>query len=192
MNRILLPCLLALTACSAEVFVETEPFNQTVPILSLVTRVYAEVAIDVPPEAQGLDVVVHEISADLTVVNPSQTLTLEAGARLSLEGQATPGMTVPVTYTDQNRPEYFPRAEQLLPTQSFAPQARKAFVIDNPVLVKAAGRPRIWLIVDNTLTHAGIGTPRGPYEIRLENIVFRARVTKPFPGIGGGLEVGGL
>jgi hypothetical protein len=190
MNRLLLPCVLLLTACSAEVFVETEPFNQTVPVTSILEPVYAEVAIDIPPEAQGLDIEVHEISADLTVVNPTRALTLEAGARLSLEGQATPEK--PVLYTNNNLPAYFPRAEMLLETQSFAPGERKPFTIDNPVLVKAAGRPRIWLIVNNTVRRVGLGTDTLPVNILLENIVFRARVTKPFPGIGGGMEVGGL
>jgi hypothetical protein len=31
-----------------------------------------------------------------------------------------------------------------------------------------------------------------PVNILLEDIIFRAQVTKPFPGVGGGLEVGGL
>jgi hypothetical protein len=190
MNRIYLPCVLLLTACSAEVFVETEPIDQTVPVTSILQPVYAEVAIDIPPEAQGLDIIVREISADLTVVNPTRALTLEAGARLSLEGQATP--ETPVLYTDNNRPAYFDRAAMLLPTQSFAPQERKAFTIDNPVLVQAAGRPRIWLIVNNTVRRVGIGTDTLPVNILLEDIVFRAQVTKPFPGIGGGMEVGGL
>ena len=190
MNRILLPCVLLLSACSAEVFVESEPISQTVPVTSLLQPVYAEVAIDIPPEAQGLDVIVQEISADLTVVNPTRSLTLEAGARLSLEGQATP--EEPVLYTNTNLPAYFNRAAQLLATQDFAPQSRTPFTIDNPVLVQAAGKPRIWIIVNNTVKRVGIGTDTLPVNILLENIVFRARVTKPFPGIGGGMEVGGL
>jgi hypothetical protein len=190
MNRILLPCVLLLSACSAEVFVETEPFNQSVPVTSLLQPVYVEVAIDVPPEAQGLDIVVQEISADLTVVNPTTALTLEAGARLSLEGEATPDK--PVFYTNSNLPAYFNKAAVLLPTRDFAPQSRTPFTIDNPVLVQAAGKERIYLIVNNTVKRLGIGTDTLPVNILLENIVFRARVTKPFPGIGGGMEVGGL
>ncbi len=164
--------------------------NQSVPVTSLLQPVYAEVAIDIPPEAQGLDVIVQEISADLTVVNPTRALTLEAGARLSFEGQATPDK--PVLYTDTNMPAYFTRAALLLPTQDFSPQSRTPFVIDNPVLVQAAGKERIYIIVNNTVKRLGIGTDTLPVNILLENIVFRARVTKPFPGIGGGLEVGGL
>lgn len=193
MNRILLPCVLLLSACSAEVFVESEPIDQAVPVTSLLQPVYAEVAIDIPPEAQGLDIIVQEITADLTVVNPTQSLTLEAGARLSLEGQATPD--APVLYTNNNLPAYFARAAVLLPTQDFAPQSRRPVTIDSkdtPTLVQAAGKPRIWIIVNNTVKRLGVGSDTLPVNILLEDIIFRARVTKPFPGIGGGMEVGGM
>jgi hypothetical protein len=194
MNRILLPCVLLLSACSAEVFVETEPLDPiTVPVTSLLQPVYAEVAIDIPPEAQGLDIIVEQITADLTVVNPTQTLTLEAGARLSLEGQATPDK--PVLYTNSNLPAYFSKAAVLLATQDFAPQSRKPVTIDSkdtPTLVQAAGKERIWIIVNNTVKRLGIGTETPPVNILLEDIILRARVTKPFPGIGGGMEVGGM
>jgi hypothetical protein len=177
------------TACSAEVSVETEPFSQTVPVTSLLEPVYAEVAIDVPDEAVG-DVIVQDISASLTVVNPTNALTLQAGARLSLKGQATPEQ--PVLYTDTNLPEYFQAAAVLLPTQDFAPGEHKPLTLTNPVLVQAAGKPRIWLIVNNTVTRLGIGTDTLPVNILLQDIVFRATVTKPFPDVAGGLEVGGM
>jgi hypothetical protein len=194
MNRILFACVpLLLTACSAEVFVETEPMSQTVPVISLQQRVYVEVAIDIPPEAQGLDIIVQQITADLTVVNPTQSLTLEAGVRLSLEGTATPEK--PVLYTNSNLPAYFSRTSVLLPTRDFAPQSRVPVTIDSaqtPALVTAAGKARIWIIVNNTVRRVGIGADTLPVNILLEDIIFRARVTKPFPGVGGGLEVGGL
>lgn len=190
MTRALLPCLLLLTACSAEVAVETEPFTESVPVTSLLQPVYAEVAIDVPQEAQG-DVTVQDISASLTVVNPTRSLTLDAGIRLSLTGQAIPGEP-PVLYTNNNRPAYFASAVELLPTQSFAPGAQVPTTINNPVLVQAAGKARIWLIVNNTVRQVGIGTDTLPVNILLRDITFRATVTKPFPGLGGALEVGGL
>jgi hypothetical protein len=189
MIRALLPCLLLLTACSAEVSVETEPFDQTVPVTSLATPVYAEVAIDIPQEAQG-QVIILDVSADLTVVNPTRSLTLDAGARLSLTGQATPD--APVLYTRNNLPAYFNSASVLLPPRSFSPGARVPVTIDNPVLEEAAGKARIWLIVENTVSRVGIGTDSLPVSILLEDIIFRATVTKPFPGVGGALEVGGL
>ena len=55
------------------------------------------------------------------------------------------------------------------------------------MLKDAAGKPRIWLIVNNTVRRVGLGTDTLPVNILLENIVFRAHVTKPFPGIGGGM-----
>jgi hypothetical protein len=189
MPRTLFACLLLLTACSAEVAVETAPIDQTVPVTSILEPVYAEVAIDVPSEAVG-DVIVREISASLTVVNPTRALTLEAGVRLSLSGQATPDE--PVLYTNNNLPAYFASASILLPTQAFAPGERKPLTINDPVLVQAAGKPRIWLIVNNTVKRLGIGTDTLPVNILLEDIVFRATVTKPFPNVGGALEVGGL
>ncbi|WP_224368996.1 hypothetical protein [Hyalangium versicolor] len=189
MNRALFICLLLCSACSAEISVETEPFNQKVPVTSLLEPVYAEVAIDVPDEAVG-DVIVDEISADLTVVNPAKALTLETGVRLSLSGKATP--EDPVLYTNTNLPAYFNTASILLPTQAFAPGQSKPFTIKDPVLVKAAGKPRIWLIVNNTVKRVGLGTDTLPLDILLQNIVFRATVTKPFNGVAGGLEVGGL
>jgi hypothetical protein len=189
MPRALVSCLLLLTACSAEVAVEAAAENQSVPVTSLLEPVYAEIAIDVPPEAQG-DIILHEISVSLTVRNPTRSLSLEAGARLSFEGQARPGQ--PALYSNANLPAYFSRAAVLLPTQTFAPGEQKAFTIDDPVLVQAAGRPRIWLIVNNTVRRVGLGTDTLPVNILLEDIVFRARVTKPFPGVGGALEVGGL
>lgn len=190
MSRALIACLLLmLSACSAEITVQTEPTEQSVPVTSLLEPVYAEVAIDVPNEAVG-DVIVQEISVDLTVVNPTRSLTLEAGARLSLTGQATPDE--PVLYTNNNLPAYFNQASILLPTQSFAPGEHKPFTIKDPVLVQAAGKRRIWLIVNNTVKRIGIGSDTLPVNILLQNIVFHATVTKPFKGVGGAMEVGGM
>jgi hypothetical protein len=187
---LLLASLLTLTACSAEVDVATEPVDQSVPLTSILEPVYAEIALDIPEEAQG-DVIVQAVAADLTVVNPTRALTLDLGIRVSLEGQATPG--TPVLYTDRTLPAYFSRASIVLPTQAFAPGARVPVHSENPVLKQAVGKPRIWIIVNNTVRRVGLGgADTLPVNIRLEDIVFSATVTKPFPGVGGGLEVGGL
>jgi hypothetical protein len=188
---LLLASLLTLTACSAEVDVATEPVDQSVPLTSLLEPVYLEVALDLPEESQG-DVIVQAVAADLTVVNPTRALTLELGIRLSLEGQAVPGQPFP-PYTDRNLPAYFSRAAVVLPTQAFAPGARVPVHTENPVLKAAVGKPRIWIIVNNAVRKVGLGgADTLPVNIRLEDIVFSATVTKPFPGVGGGLEVGGL
>jgi hypothetical protein len=187
---LLLASLLTLTACSAEVDVATEPVDQSVPLTSILEPVYAEIALDIPEEAQG-DVIVQAVAADLTVVNPTRALTLDLGIRVSLEGQATPG--TPVLYTDRTLPAYFSRASIVLPTQAFAPGARVPVHSENPVLKQAVGKPRIWIIVNNTVRRVGLGgADTLPVNIRLEDIIFSATVTKPFPGVGGGLEVGGL
>lgn len=192
MHRALFPCLLLLTACSAEVAVETQPFTQTVPVTSILQPVYAEVAIDVPDEAVGDDLHIHveDISTSLTIVNPTKSLTLEAGARMSFEGQATPDS--PVLYTNSNLPMYFNRAFVLLPTESFTPGENKPITITDPALVQAAGKKRIWIIVNNTVKQLGIGTDTLPVNIILKDIVFRATVRKDFPNVGGGMELSGM
>lgn len=186
-------CLLVVSACSAEIAIETEPFDQTVPVTSLLQPVYAEVALDLPEESvntEELDIEIEEIAARLVVVNPSQTLTLRTSARLSFTGTATPDK--PELYTDVNRPAYYNSATEILAVRDFAANSRTAVRIDTPALEQAIGRRRVWFIVSNTVVRSGIGTPVLPVQIQLEDIVFEALITKPFPGLGGALEVGGL
>ncbi len=186
-------CLLFVSACSAEIAIETEPFDQTVPVTSLLQPVYAEVALDLPEESvntEDLDIEIEEIAARLVVINPSQTLTLRTSARLSFTGTATPDE--PELYTDVNRPAYYNSAMEIPPARDFAANSRTAVRIDTPALEQAIGRRRVWFIVSNTVVRSGIGTPVLPVQIQLEDIVFEALITKPFPGLGGALEVGGL
>jgi hypothetical protein len=187
-------CLLLLSACSAEIEIQTEPLKPVVvPVLSLLQPVYAEVALDLPEEAvntQDLNIIVEQVSATLTVVNPSTTVTLRTSARLSFTGTAIPGQ--PKLYTDIDRPAYYNTAAEILPVRDFAPNTRTPVTIDTPALKEAIGRRRVWVIVSNTVVRSGIGAPVVPVDIRLEDVVFRALITKPFPGLGGALEVGGL
>ncbi len=192
MTRAPLLLLLVLASCSAQVSVQSEPFTQVVPVTSVSRPVYAEVAIDLPPESQG-DIVVDDISATLTVVNPAQNLSLEASIRLSLTGEATPD--TPRLYAEGQQPAYFSQATVLLAPQTFAAGQRVPVSITSattPNLLKAVGQPRVWLIVANTVKQVGLGVPGVPVEIRLEDITLRATVTKPVPGLGGAAEVGGL
>ncbi|WP_257453617.1 hypothetical protein [Archangium lipolyticum] len=182
-------CPLLLSACSAEIAVETPPQTQNIPITSVGEPAYVEVAVDLPAETQGLDVTVKEISATLTVHNPSQMFTLKTVGRLSLTGNATPDS--PVFYTRNNLPPYYETAEILLPEREFAPASHTPVSINSPTLVKAIGQKRIWVIVSNTVTQVRIGTPSS-LEIQLENIILRAVVTKPFQGLEGVLGPGGL
>jgi hypothetical protein len=187
-------CLLLLSACSAEIEIQTEPLKPVVvPVTSILQPVYAEVALDLPEEAvntQDLNIIVEQVSATLTVVNPSTTVTLRTSARLSFTGTAIPGQ--PKLYTDIDRPAYYNTAAEILPVRDFAPNTRTPVTIDTPALKEAIGRRRVWVIVSNTVVRSGIGAPVVPVNIRLEDVVFRALITKPFPGLGGALEVGGL
>jgi mRNA-degrading endonuclease toxin of MazEF toxin-antitoxin module len=191
MKRLVLAlvCPLLLSACSAEVAVETPPQTQNIPVTSVLEPAFVEVAVDLPPETQGLDVTVKEISATLTVHNPSQAFTLKTVGRLSLEGNATPDS--PIFYSQNNLPPYYATAEILLPEREFAPGSHTPVSINSPTLVKAIGQKRLWIIVSNTVTKATLGGTL-PLEIQLENIILRATVTKSFHGLDGALGVGGL
>jgi hypothetical protein len=188
MNRFFLLCpLVLLAACSAEVAVETEPMPPVaIPVTSFFQDVYVEVAIDMPPETQG-NITVLDVGADLTVVNPSRGLTLEAAAVVSLQGEATPD----VPRVTLSPPPYYAQGDILLARQSFAPNSRTPMTISSPGLARAVGSKRIWIIVSNTVARTSLGDAL-PLELRLENIVLKATVTKPFDGLGGALPVGGL
>jgi hypothetical protein len=191
MSRSLLAllCPLLLSACSAEVAVETPPQSQAIPITSIGDPVYAEVAVDLPPETRSLDVIVKDINATLTVVNPSQAFTLDTSVRLSFTGTATPDK--PVLYSEQNKPAYYATAEELMPRRSFAPGSRTPLTLSSPGLVKVIGQERIWIIISNTVTRATIGGVL-PLEIQLQDAILHATVSKPFHGLEGALGVGGL
>jgi hypothetical protein len=182
-------CALLLSACSAEVAVETPPQSQAIPVTSIGDPVYAEVAVDLPPETQGLDVIVKDVHATLTMVNPSQAFTLDTSVRLSFTGTAEPNK--PILYSEQNKPAYYASAEELMPRRSFAPNSRTPVTLSSPGLVKVIGKERIWIIVSNTVTRATIGGVL-PLEIQLQDAVLHATVSKSFNGLEGALGVGGL
>ncbi|HEX5752863.1 MAG TPA: hypothetical protein VFZ09_42055 [Archangium sp.] len=184
-------CPLLLTACSAELAVDTPPQSVAIPITSVAKAIHVEVAVDMPEETQNLDVNVKEISADLTVINPSKTFTLRSTARLSLTGTATPD--APKFYSDSTLPSYYDTAEELLPQQDFAPGSSTPVHTDSPTLRNAIGKVRIWVIVSNTVTDAGLGNPLElPLQLQLKDIVLHATVSKPFEGLEGMLGPSGL
>lgn len=196
MNRALFfCCLVVLSSCSAQIAIETPPFDQAVQVISVGQPVFVEVALDLPEESvntEELNIEIERIAARLAVVNPSATLTLRVSARLSFEGQATPGQRPPQLYSSLTLPSYYGRAAEILRERDFAPGSRTPVTIDTPALKEAIGRRRVWLIVSNTLVRSGVGLPDTPLEIQLDDIIFEALITKPFPGLGGMLEVGGL
>jgi hypothetical protein len=182
-------CPLVLTACSAEVAVDTPPQSVTIPVTSAIKPVYVEVAVDMPEETQDLQVEVKQLTADLVVVNPSKAFTLKSSARLSLTGTATPDQ--PIVYSDNNPPPYYASAEELLPQQPFPPGTSTPVNVNSPTLAKAIGKARIWVIVANTVSSTGVGDPL-PLELQLNDIVLHAVVAKPFEGLNGALGPGGL
>ncbi|MBM7113145.1 hypothetical protein [Archangium primigenium] len=193
MKRFLAPlCASLLAACSAEVAVDTPPTDANIPITSIGNPVYVEVAIDLPAETQGLDVIVKDVSASLSVVNPSAVFTLETSGKVSLVGTAEPGTPI-FYYSDRELPAYYATAGDLLyPPRVFKPRETADVSVTSPLLAQAIGKQRLWVIVSNTITRAGIGTQPLPLEIQLKNIVIHATVTKEFRGLEGLLGVGGL
>ncbi|WP_309888209.1 hypothetical protein [Archangium sp.] len=183
-------CPLLLSACSAELAVDTPPQTAVIPVTSALRPVYVEVAVDMPAETQDLSVNVKQITADLTVFNPSRAFVLRSSARLSLMGTATPSQ--PVVYSDNNPPPYYATAEELLPQRDFPPNSRTPVNVNSPTLARAIGKARIWIIVSNTVVQTqAIGDPL-PLELRLEDIVLHALVEKPFDGLEGALGPSGL
>jgi hypothetical protein len=192
MNRLApaLLCSLLVTACSAEVAIDSDPISATIPVTSIFEPTYAEVAIDLPADTQDLAVLVKEVTATLTVVNPSTVFTLNSSARLSLEGTATPGQTI--IYTPRNLPPYYARSQELL-SANFEPTSRKEVTIpSSETFLKAVRQPRIWFIVSNTISNANPGTGGLPVEIRLENAILHVLVEKNFSGLEGALGISGL
>jgi hypothetical protein len=180
-----------LVGCSANVVVDTAPVSEVVPVTSLAQPIYAEVALDIPSEAQGAaDVVtVNEISADMTVVNTAQRTTLALGMRLSFTGQATPGNDV--IYADFNKPSYFDQSIPILTVADYLPGTSTPVHISNPALVETVQHSRVYLIVSNTVTNLGLGENL-PIQIQLNGIVLHADVTKDFSGLQSGTALGGL
>ncbi|ATB29087.1 hypothetical protein [Melittangium boletus] len=185
-------CPLLLAACSAQMAVDSEPTNATIPITSIGDPVYVEVAVDLPDETQELDVLINDVSATFAVYNPSTMFTLETSAKVSLTGTAVPDEPL-FYYSESQLPAYYATAGDLLyPPRVFKPGERSDVSVTSPTLTQALGKQRVWIIVSNTITRAGIGTQPLPLEIRLENIVIHATVSKEFRGLEGLLGIGGL
>jgi hypothetical protein len=192
MHRSLLLFLsVSLLACDAVVEVQTEPLSQNIQVLSAFTTVYAEVAVDIPPQAQGVpeSITIESITATGQVINPSQNTRLNLSARLSFEGTAEPN--VPQVWTQLNLPAYYAKAAVLLPAQDYAAGTTTPFTIDRGVLEQIVGKKRIWLIVSNTVTSPGV-LDTFPLDLQLKDVVVRAVVTKEFRGLGAGPELMGL
>lgn len=185
----LLPLLF--TACTATLQADTEPATVEFEVFSVVEPIYAEVAIDLPPETRGIDVTVESLTADVVVVNPSKSVTLRTSARLSLEGTATPQN--PKLYTQATLPKYYATAAELLKDTNYAPNTSTPVNVAKTVgLEKLVGAKTIWIIASNTAVSGGIGTVELPLKITLKDAVLHITVSKNLEGLEGALSVGGL
>ncbi|HEY8210526.1 MAG TPA: hypothetical protein VIG99_23750 [Myxococcaceae bacterium] len=183
-----LAALLA-AGCAPMVEVQTEPISQTIPITSVGLQSYVELAIDLPPQSQG-DVHVENVTADLQVHNASRATNMLLELRVSLSGTATP--EVPFPFTQANRPSYFAESVALLGPKVYDGGTTTQEHIEGAGLIPAIGKPRLWLIVSNTVTSIGLGDSLSSLQLNLNQVVLHAVVTKSLAGAGGGLETTGL
>lgn len=184
----LLFAVLSAAACAPVVEVQTDPLSETIPVTSVGLQSYVEIAIDLPPQSQG-DVQVNDVTADLQVHNASRASNMLLELRVSLTGTATP--QVPFAFTELNRPAYFPSSVALLGPKTYAAGTTTPEHVQGAGLIPAIGKPRLWLIVSNTVNSVGLGDAL-PLQANLNEVVVHAVVTKSLAGAGGGLETTGL
>jgi hypothetical protein len=181
--------LLAAAGCAPVVEVQTDPVSQSVPITSVGVQSYVELAIDLPPQSQG-DVQVNDVSADLQVHNGSRGTNMLLELRVSLTGTAT--SKTPYVFTEVNRPSYFASSVALLGPKTYSAGTTTPEHVEGAALIKAIGKPTLWLIVSNTVQSVGLGDSLSSLQVDLNQVVLHAVVTKSLAGAGGGLETTGL
>jgi hypothetical protein len=186
-RTILIPAA-ALLACAPVVEVQTDPVEEAIPVTSVGLQSYVELAIDLPPQSQG-DVRVDDVTADLQVQNTARASNMLLELRVSLTGTATPD--VPFAFTELNRPAYFASSVALLGPKTYAAGTTTPEHIEGAALIPAIGKPRLWLIVSNTVNNVGLGDAL-PLQAALKEVILHAVVTKSLAGAGGGLETTGI
>ncbi|MCI0570281.1 MAG: hypothetical protein L0Y66_05990 [Myxococcaceae bacterium] len=197
---LLVSSLGVLSACSIVVDVQTDPVDQAIPMTSIQTKVYGEVAVDIPAEARGDIVEITRLALEAVMVNPAAHSDLEFELLLSTEGQATPDQ--PSVYPGALAPAYVKRATVLVPVTTV--RHGESLRVDIPneqsneqLLEAVTTAPRIWLIAANTLKPLSpldpdFGVDPLPLELRLEDIVVKAQVLKSFEGASGAQGALGL
>lgn len=185
--------LTLLAGCGVTVEVQTDPISQAIPVTSLRLDTFAEIAVDIPPEARG-DIIIRQISGDVTIVNPASSTDMNLSLRLSTQGTATPD--TPYLFTAANKPAYFDSAIALLGPKVYTRNSRTPERVpgrteDIAAFASAVRHERIWLIVGNTITSLGLGELL-PQEIRLEGLVVHVVVDKSLQGLSNGMDVAGL
>jgi hypothetical protein len=194
MTRILIVALALLgAACTAEVEVQTNPVNLSIPVTSVGVRGYAEIGLLIPPEARG-DITVVSLLGTANAVNPSSGTTLRFALYANTEGTAPPGEMTPFLFTEgPTEPPYFARATEVVPEQTFAPGTTTPITIQSPNLVPIITNPegRVWLTVSNRVTSLGLGDVL-PLELQINQLSFNIVVTKSFEEVSGGTDALGL
>ncbi len=193
---LLVSSLGVLSACSIVVDVQTDPVDQAIPMTSIQTKVYGEVAVDIPAEARGDIVEITRLALEAVMVNPAAHSDLEFELLLSTEGQATPDQ--PSVYPGALAPAYVKRATVLVPVTTVRHGESLPVAIYNEQLLEAVTTaPRIWLIAANTLKplpplDPDFGVDPLPLDLRLNDIVVKAQVVKSFEGATGAQGTLGL
>lgn len=189
--RILSLCTVALlvSACTAEVEVETKPVTQVIPAVSIGVPIYAEVAFDIPKEARG-DVVVLDAQVDTDVVNTSTGNTFALSAWVSSRGTATPRS--PYVFTPTERPPYLDEASELVRDVEFDPGETRHLTVRSPNLDLALRNERVWFIFRTDVRSNSLLPGAELFDVRLEDIIFRATATRSFDELTGVQEIGGL
>lgn len=189
MTRLSLPLLAALLGgCSATIAIQTEPISQDIPFQSVGIPAYSEIAVDMPDEARSLpeSITVESLVMTGAVVNPMRHTSLELGLRLSFEGTAIPGAFLqhPV------KPLYYDRAQVLLASRVYPAAGTVPFSIPKEPLLQIFGKKRIYILINNTVQNVDLrdSTP----QLKLQNVVIQALITKDFRGLGPGGEAIGL
>lgn len=185
--------LALLAGCGVTVGVQTDPVSQAIPVTSLRLDTFAEIAVDIPPEARG-DITIRQISGQVTIVNPAPGTDMNLSLRVSTQGTAKPDM--PYAFTALNKPAYFDSAISLIAPKVYTRNSRTVEPIptrteDIAAFASAVRNERIWLIVGNTITNVGLGDAL-PLEIRLEGLVVKVVVDKSLQGLSNGMDVAGL
>lgn len=188
MKTIALLTVLSLCGCGGDVLAQTDPVTQDIPVTSVGLDAYAEIALDMPSETQGT-VQIQKVAIDTDVVNSSGATTMKLTVLLSAHGTAMPG--APVLFTAQNKPPEFATAVNILGPKSYAPASHTAEHVESTQLAAIVQQPRLWIIVGNTVTQAGIGDGL-PLKLTLSNLILTAHVSKSFQGLGAAVDVSGL
>jgi len=182
---------LLVTACTAEIEVQTTPMDIAIPVTSVGLDGFAELAIPMPEEARG-SIIVVSVAGEAFAVNASDGTTLQFQLFVlpaGVTGTATP--ETPFLFTEANPPAYFAQALPLVPATTFGPGTRTRQAIANPGLAPAVRQETMWLVAANTVSSVGVGDVL-PLELQLEGLTFNVIVTKSFESSAGGMELLGL